>query len=314
MLEALPLPGNLGKTVMKIHPTRPRHRPGDCRHLGAGAAVVGVVSSADARVGGGFRLGFAGNADLRATAQHLDGARRRSTVQPHLYPARQPRDRRAGGCRRWLLQPARPRPARRLRTRVSSARACSACYSAAACSAASAELSSIFGLILQIGLIFIVVRLAMSWWQPSARNGRCLAGPGRGAAVRHRPSAPPLSLFGRGDQGSRYAAVASRTDSPGPVIHLTSLRAVLSADSYTSRGVYIMISPTTLHRWRSPERSRLSLSLAFLAGRHRGAHTCNAKRCRLPHIAIDSLPMLYSLRSAGLSLRDVMLARIASGV
>jgi len=38
-------------------------------------------------------------------------------------------------------------------------------------------LSSIFGLILQIGLIFIVVRLAMSWWQRRHETAAAYAGP-----------------------------------------------------------------------------------------------------------------------------------------
>jgi predicted lipid-binding transport protein (Tim44 family) len=42
-------------------------------------------------------------------------------------------------------------------------------------------LSSIIGLILQIGLIIIVVRLAMKWWQ--RRNASAYAGPAPGAAV-----------------------------------------------------------------------------------------------------------------------------------
>jgi predicted lipid-binding transport protein (Tim44 family) len=44
-------------------------------------------------------------------------------------------------------------------------------------------LSSIFGLILQIGLIFIVVRLAMSWWQRRHAPAQAYAGPSAGPAV-----------------------------------------------------------------------------------------------------------------------------------
>jgi len=44
-------------------------------------------------------------------------------------------------------------------------------------------LSSIFGLILQIGLIIIVVRLAMSWWQRRHTPASAYAGPSPGAAV-----------------------------------------------------------------------------------------------------------------------------------
>src|SRR6195952_5907123 len=41
-------------------------------------------------------------------------------------------------------------------------------------------LSSIFGLILQIGLIIIVVRLAMSWWQRRHATAAAYAGPASG--------------------------------------------------------------------------------------------------------------------------------------
>src|SRR3978361_2105545 len=44
-------------------------------------------------------------------------------------------------------------------------------------------LSSIFGLILQIGLIFIVVRLAMSWWQRRHTPAQAFAGPSAGPGV-----------------------------------------------------------------------------------------------------------------------------------
>ncbi|QWG15026.1 39S ribosomal protein L45 [Bradyrhizobium sediminis] len=44
-------------------------------------------------------------------------------------------------------------------------------------------LSSIIGLILQIGLIILVVRLAMSWWQRRNATASAYAGPAPGAAV-----------------------------------------------------------------------------------------------------------------------------------
>ena len=48
-------------------------------------------------------------------------------------------------------------------------------------------LSSIFGLILQIGLIFIVVRLAMSWWQRRNATASAYAAPTPGAAAGPGP-------------------------------------------------------------------------------------------------------------------------------
>src|SRR6195952_4007618 len=63
-------------------------------------------------------------------------------------------------------------------------------------------LSSIIGLILQIGLIIIVVRLAMNWWQrrnatASAYAGPSGTGPTAGSATRAGP-------FARLRRGSRF--------------------------------------------------------------------------------------------------------------
>jgi predicted lipid-binding transport protein (Tim44 family) len=55
-------------------------------------------------------------------------------------------------------------------------------------------LSSIFGLILQIGLIIIVVRLAMNWWQRRNATASAYAGPAPGPAA----GAGPLSSFRSG--------------------------------------------------------------------------------------------------------------------
>src|SRR6202795_4624223 len=56
-------------------------------------------------------------------------------------------------------------------------------------------LSSIFGLILQIGLIFIVVRLAMSWWQRRHETAAAYAGP---AAAPGAPSSFRAAATGFG--------------------------------------------------------------------------------------------------------------------
>ena len=57
-------------------------------------------------------------------------------------------------------------------------------------------LSSIFGLILQIGLIVIVIRLAMSWWQRRHATASAYAGTVSGAAVG--PGAPSSFRTGTG--------------------------------------------------------------------------------------------------------------------
>ena len=58
-------------------------------------------------------------------------------------------------------------------------------------------LSSIFGLLLQIGLIVIVIRLAMSWWQRRNETASAYAG-GRRRQAGHRASAARPAGFGLG--------------------------------------------------------------------------------------------------------------------
>jgi predicted lipid-binding transport protein (Tim44 family) len=57
-------------------------------------------------------------------------------------------------------------------------------------------LSSIFGLLLQVGLIVIVVRLAMSWWQRRHETAAAYAGPatGSGAQSSFRSAATGFGL------------------------------------------------------------------------------------------------------------------------
>jgi predicted lipid-binding transport protein (Tim44 family) len=59
-------------------------------------------------------------------------------------------------------------------------------------------LSSIFGLILQIGLIIIVVRLAMSWWQRRNATASAYAGPTPGAGLGGQTSFRTGTGFGLG--------------------------------------------------------------------------------------------------------------------
>ena len=61
------------------------------------------------------------------------------------------------------------------------------------CFVASAALSSIIGLVLQVGLILIVVRLAMSWWQRRQRRPAAYAMPVRTGRGR-RAAADRLRL------------------------------------------------------------------------------------------------------------------------
>src|SRR5712672_4270216 len=56
--------------------------------------------------------------------------------------------------------------------------------------------SSILGLILQIGLIIIVVRLAMNWWQRRNATASAYAGPsGTGSTAAPTTGAGPLASF-----------------------------------------------------------------------------------------------------------------------
>ena len=61
-------------------------------------------------------------------------------------------------------------------------------------------MSSIIGLLLQIGLIVIVVRLAMSWWQRRHTPAYCLrvATCARRRGPAARPASVPASGFGLG--------------------------------------------------------------------------------------------------------------------
>ena len=59
-------------------------------------------------------------------------------------------------------------------------------------------LSSIFGLILQIGLIIIVVRLAMSWWQRRNATASAYAGPTPGTGLGGQTSFRTGTGFGLG--------------------------------------------------------------------------------------------------------------------
>ena len=100
-------------------------------------------------------------------------------------------------------------------------------------------LSSIFGLLLQIGLIVIVVRLAMSWWQRRHETASAYAGGRRGRAA-HRASAarPAVSDWDR-------AARRSRSCLP------TMRRSSACSATFRRRGRTRMSRSCT--RWRRPE-------------------------------------------------------------
>src|ERR1700716_2828091 len=61
-------------------------------------------------------------------------------------------------------------------------------------------LSSIFGLILQIGLIIIVVRLAMSWWQRRNATASAYAGPAPAGGLGAQTNFRSATGFGLGSR------------------------------------------------------------------------------------------------------------------
>jgi predicted lipid-binding transport protein (Tim44 family) len=73
-------------------------------------------------------------------------------------------------------------------------------------------LSSIIGLLLQVGLIIIVVRLAMSWWQRRNQTASAYAGPGNNSAYNGQGNGA-----GNGpDQNRGYANQAQPNAEPQP--------------------------------------------------------------------------------------------------
>jgi len=166
--------------------------------------LVIAIASADARPGGGGSMGSRGSRNLLGAALHDNGARHGATAQPHHDPARQPRGGRACDRRRRFLQPARHGHARRPCCRLLGAGLLGMLFGGGMFSGLGG-FSSILGLILQIGLIIIVVRLAMSWWQRRHATASAYAGPAPGVATG--PGAQTSFRNGMGfGLGSRQAA------------------------------------------------------------------------------------------------------------
>ena len=158
--------------------------------LSLAVPLVLAISSADARVGGGSSSGSRGGANVFRAAEHLDRAGYRAAVQPHHSPSR--------AAPEWA----------RLRRPAAASSTGPACGMLGGLAAGFlgagllgmlfgggmfgglGGLSSIFGLILQIGLIMIVVRLAMSWWQRRHATASAYAGaacrPRRAIELPHR--------------------------------------------------------------------------------------------------------------------------------
>ncbi len=152
-----------------------------------------------------LQLGLAGSANLFRAAEHLDGAGYGAAVQPHHHPARQPRDRRAPAGGGFFNRPGRGLLGG-LAAGFLGAGLLGMLFGGGMFGGLGG-LSSILGLILQIGLIVIVVRLAMSWWQRRHVTAPAYAGaaPGSGASSSFRSG----TGFGLGS-GSAPLEIQSR--------------------------------------------------------------------------------------------------------
>jgi len=138
--------------------------------------VVAVVSSADARVGGGFGSGSRGTrtfAPPPSTSTAPGGAQpfNRTFTQPGSPGIGAPAA--AGGG--FFNRPGRSMLGG-LAAGFLGAGLLGMLFGGGMFGGLGG-LSSIFGLILQIGLIFIVVRLAMAWWQRRHETAAAYAGP-----------------------------------------------------------------------------------------------------------------------------------------
>ena len=169
-----------------------------------------AISSADARVGGGMSSGSRGSRTYLGPAVDHDRAGLDLAVQPHLYPAG---CRHEFGCRRTRAwRPVRPRrrlhgrPCGRLPRRRPARHAVRG-----GLFGGLGGLSSIIGLIIQIALVVLVVRLAMSWWQrrhsQQAAYANADAGSGQGPQPNYR------SGLGGGSVGGGLAVVSAASAS-----------------------------------------------------------------------------------------------------
>ena len=144
--------------------------------------VVAAVSSADARVGGGFGSGSRGTrtfAPPPSTSTAPGGAQpfNRTITQPGSPGIGAPAS--AGGS--FFNRPGRGLLGG-LAAGFLGAGLLGMLFGGGMFGGLGG-LSSIFGLLLQIGVIFIVVRLAMSWWQRRHETAAAYAGPVAGPAA-----------------------------------------------------------------------------------------------------------------------------------
>jgi len=182
MLGALPPAGEFRETVMKFTQRARGIVQAIAVTLALALPVVAVVSAADARVGGGFGSGSRGTrtfAPPPSTSTAPGGAQpfNRTFTQPGSPGIGAPAA--AGGG--FFNRPGRGLLGG-LAAGFLGAGLLGMLFGGGMFGGLGG-LSSIFGLILQIGLIFIVVRLAMSWWQRRHETAAAYAGPAAGPAA-----------------------------------------------------------------------------------------------------------------------------------
>jgi predicted lipid-binding transport protein (Tim44 family) len=195
MLVALPPAGDFRETNMKFTQRARGIVQAIVVTLALAVPLVVAVSSADARVGGGFSSGSRG-------ARTFSPPPSTSTAPGSAQP-----------FNRTFTQPGSPglgapasagggffnRPGRGLLGGLAAGFLGAGLLGmlfGGGMFGGLGGLSSIFGLLLQIGLIFIVVRLVMSWWQRRHETASAYAGPA--ASPGASSSFPSAAAFGLG--------------------------------------------------------------------------------------------------------------------
>jgi predicted lipid-binding transport protein (Tim44 family) len=195
MLVALPPAGDFRETNMKFTQRARGIVQAMAVTLALAVPLVVAVSSADARVGGGFSSGSRG-------ARTFSPPPSTSTAPGSAQP-----------FNRTFTQPGSPglgapasagggffnRPGRGLLGGLAAGFLGAGLLGmlfGGGMFGGLGGLSSIFGLLLQIGLIFIVVRLVMSWWQRRHETASAYAGPA--ASPGASSSFPSAAAFGLG--------------------------------------------------------------------------------------------------------------------
>ena len=189
------------------------------------------------------QLGFPGIANLFRAADHVDRAECGAAVQPHHHPAGQPRPGRACAAAGFFNRPGMGMLGGLAAGFLGAGLLGMLFGGGMFCGLGG--LSSIIGLILQIGLIIIVVRLAMSWWQRRHATAVRLCRPGP-AATRRAVELPHRDGVSDWDRAARRSRSCRATTKPSSGC---SARSRPRGRTRTSPGCI---------RWRRPRWCRIS--------------------------------------------------------